>query len=120
VQSLLDKAGVQTVPGAAAAVFVGTEFDSLAGRGGKDGTPLRRTPWGDIAFQLSGEQGFGVVAKHDAEGTAPSTEVIRNFLPKGKPALILIAKGNQRRVERKRLAQKTARRSRVPRSQPRP
>jgi hypothetical protein len=90
VQSLLDKAGVQTVPGAAIAVFVGTEFDSLAGRGGKDGTPMRRTPWGDIAFQLSGGEGFAVVAKHDAEGTAPSTEVIRKFMPTGKPALILM------------------------------
>jgi predicted AAA+ superfamily ATPase len=90
VQSLLDQAGVQTVPGAATAVFVGTEFDSLAGRGGNDGTPLRRTPWGDIAFQLGREEGFGVVAQHDAEGIAPSTEVIRKFLPKGKPALILM------------------------------
>jgi hypothetical protein len=90
VQSLLDQAGVQTVPGAATAVFVGTEFDSLAGRGGKNGTPLRRTPWGDIAFQLSGEDGFAAVAKHDAEGTAPSTEVIRKFLLMSKPALILM------------------------------
>src|SRR5712691_6119283 len=28
--------------------------------------------------------------KHDAEGIAPSTEVIRKFLPKDKPALILM------------------------------
>jgi len=90
VQSLLDQAGVKAVPAAATAVFVGTEFDSLTGRGGKDGTPLRRTPWGDIAFQLGGEEGFAVVAKHDAEGIAPSTEVIRKFLPHGKPALILM------------------------------
>jgi hypothetical protein len=90
VQSLLDQAGVQTVPGAATAVFVGTEFDSLAGRGGNDGTPLRRTPWGDIAFQLGREESFAVVAKHDAESIAPSTEVIGKFLPKGKPALILM------------------------------
>jgi hypothetical protein len=90
VQTLLDKAGVATVPGGVTAVFVGTEFDSLAGRGGKDGTPLRRTPWGDLAFQLGGEEGFAVVAKHDEEGTAPSTEVIRKFLPKDKPALILM------------------------------
>src|SRR3989442_9053160 len=33
-------------------VFVGTEFDPIAGRGGKDGTPIRKTPWGEIAFQL--------------------------------------------------------------------
>ena len=90
VQALLDKAEVKTVPAAAIAVFVGTEFDSLTGRGGKDGTPLRRTPWGDIAFQLGGAEGFAVVAKHDEEGTAPSTEVIRKFLPKDKPALILM------------------------------
>ena len=64
--------GVKAVPGAATAVFVGTEFDSLAGRGGKDGTPLRRTPWGEIAFQLGGAEGFAVVAEHDAERIAPA------------------------------------------------
>src|SRR5260370_23587725 len=90
VQSLLDQAGVQSVPAAATAVFVGTEFDSLTGRGGNDGAPVRRTPWGEIAFQLSGDEGLGVVSKHDAEGIAPSTEVIRKFLPKGKPTLILM------------------------------
>ena len=74
----------------AVAVFVGTEFDSLTGRGGKDGTPLRKTPWGEIAFQLGGKDAFAVVAKHDQELTAPSSEVIRAFLPKDKPALILM------------------------------
>ena len=38
------------------AVFVGTEFDPIAGRGGVDGTPVRKTPWGEIAFQLGGER----------------------------------------------------------------
>ncbi|CAN5547841.1 DUF499 domain-containing protein [soil metagenome] len=94
VRALLDKAGVTSIPGAATAVFVGTEFDSITGRGGNDGTPLRRTPWGEIAYQLGGpdhgNENFAIVAKHDAEGTAPSTEVIRSFLPKDKPALILM------------------------------
>jgi hypothetical protein len=90
VQSILDTAAVEIVPAAGTAVFVGTEFDSLTGRGGNDGTPKRRTPWGDIAFQLAGESGFAVIAKHDAEGIAPSAEVIRQFLPKGKPVLILM------------------------------
>ena len=43
------------MPEAAIAVFVGTDFDSLTGRGGDDGTPVRRTPWGEIAFQLGGD-----------------------------------------------------------------
>lgn len=90
VGEILDKAGVKAVPAAATAVFVGTEFDSIAGRGGKDKTPARFTPWGEIAFQLGGADGFAVVAKHDEERTAPSGEVIRKFLPKDKPVLILM------------------------------
>ena len=52
---LLQAAGLNTVPKADVAVFVGTEFDPIAGRGGVDGTPIRKTPWGEIAFQLGGE-----------------------------------------------------------------
>ena len=90
VPSILEAAGVKSVPEAAIAIFVGTEFDSITGRGGKDGTPLRKTPWGEIAFQIGGKDAFAVVAKHDQEQTAPSSEVIRAFLPKDKPVLILM------------------------------
>jgi hypothetical protein len=90
VSQLLARAGVAGVPKAEAAVFVGTEFDSITGRGGKDGTPLRRTPWGEIAWQLGRESGFAVVAEHDKKGEAPGGEVIRQFLPKDKPSLILM------------------------------
>lgn len=72
VPSLLSAAEVDTVPGAAVAVFVGTEFDSITGRGGKDGTPLRRTPWGEIAFQLGGKAGFQAVAKHEVNAPRPA------------------------------------------------
>lgn len=90
VATLLAKAGVADMPKANAAVFVGTEFDSISGRGGKDGTPLRKTPWGEIAFQLGGEHAFALVAEHDKKGEAPGGEVIRQFLPKDKPSLILM------------------------------
>ncbi len=78
------------MPKSEAAVFVGTEFDSISGRGGKDGTPLRKTPWGEIAWQLGGERAFAFVAEHDDKGEAPGGEVIRQFLPKDKPSLILM------------------------------
>lgn len=90
VSTLLTKASISAVPKAEVAVFVGTEFDSISGRGGHDGTPLRKTPWGEIAFQLSGAEGFAVVAEHDAKGEAPGGEVIRRFLPTGKASLILM------------------------------
>ncbi|MCU1304906.1 MAG: uncharacterized protein JWQ87_5190, partial [Candidatus Sulfotelmatobacter sp.] len=60
VPSILEAAGLKSIPESAVAVFVGTEFDSLTGRGGKDGTPLRKTPWGEIAFQLGGKDAFAV------------------------------------------------------------
>ena len=90
VQSIIESAGVKDVPSSPVAVFVGTEFDSITGRGGEDGTPQRFTPWGEIAFQLGGKDAFQVVAKHDEERIAPSAEVIRKFLPKDRPALILL------------------------------
>src|SRR6185503_171929 len=90
VPTLLTRAGVAGVPKAETAVFVGTEFDSISGRGGNDGTPLRKTPWGEIAFQLGGTAAFAIVAEHDQRGEAPGGEVIRRFLPKDKPSLILM------------------------------
>lgn len=90
VPTLLAQAGVAAVPKAETAVFVGTEFDSITGRGGNDGTPLRRTPWGEIAFQLGREAAFALIAEHDKKGEAPGGEVIRQFLPKDKPSLILM------------------------------
>jgi len=90
VSRLLDKAGLKTLPQAAVAVFVGTEFDSLTGRGGKDGTPLRRTPWGEIAYQLGGAEALAVLAEHEAQFIEPKGDVIRDFLPKDRPVLILM------------------------------
>jgi predicted AAA+ superfamily ATPase len=90
VSTITSQAGIKDVPEAAAAVFVGTEFDSLHGRGGGDGTPLRKTPWGEIAFQLAGERGFSIVAEHDKQQIAPAGDVIRTFLPEDRPCLILM------------------------------
>ena len=90
VDRILEKAFIKDIPKAAIAVFVGTEFDSLSGRGGNDGTPNRKTPWGEIAFQLNGEAGYRVIEQHENERIAPSGEVIRKFLPTNKPTLILL------------------------------
>ena len=89
VGKILRAAGVESVPKAATAIFVGTEFDSRKGRGGDDGTPLRKTPWGEIAYQLGGEESFKVVAGHDAEFLEPKGDVIRAMLP-DRPCLILM------------------------------
>ena len=88
VDAILSRAQVKTVPKANVAVFVGTEFDVIDGRGG-EGEPHRKTPWGEIAWQLGGEKSFAAVAKHDEQGIAPAGDVIRKMLPK-EPSLILM------------------------------
>ena len=93
VSSILTKAQVTTVPKADTAVFVGTEFSVVNGRGG-DGEPTRKTPWGEIAWQLGRtredkERLFAAIAKHDELGIAPAGDDIRRMLPTG-PTLILM------------------------------
>ena len=90
VSNILGRAEVNSIPQAATAVFVGTEFDSITGRGGKNGEPLRKTPWGEIAWQLGGAESFKIVEEHDKQLIAPGGDVIREFLPKDRPCLILM------------------------------
>jgi hypothetical protein len=94
VSQLVTAAGVKEIPKAAVAVLVGNEFDSIKGRGGDDGTPLRKTPWAEIAWQIgrstskgAAEEALALVAKHD---TAPGGEVIRKLFPKDTPSLVLL------------------------------
>jgi hypothetical protein len=88
VPSILQAAGVNRVPQARVAVFVGMRFDS---RGGEDGTPLRRTPWGEIAWQLGGQAGYQIMASFDQDGRAPGGDAIaRLFAQVKQPILILM------------------------------
>lgn len=89
VNQILTKSGQSQVPAGAAAVFVGTEFDSITGRGGNDGTPLRKTPWGELAWQIGKEKAFALVAEHDAKGIAPGGDVLSKVIP-DTPCLILM------------------------------
>ena len=88
-QQIREKAMVSAVPKARVAVFVGTEFDSITGRGA-EGEPRRLTPWGEIAWQLGGATGFELVKEHDARKIAPGGDVIRQFVPQNEPCLILM------------------------------
>lgn len=88
VQSLMTTAEVTDIPEAAVAVFNGKDFDSISGRG-NDGEPTRKTPWGDIAWQLGGQEAFDAIAEHEKEFIEPKGDAIRKMLPKGKPVLIL-------------------------------
>lgn len=93
VRGLLDAAHLDQVPEAAVAVFVGTDWDAIAGRG-SNGEPRRRTPWGDLTWQLAQHADdlslFDAVAEQDEARVGPGKETIRKLLPKDRPVLILM------------------------------
>jgi len=94
VRELLEGARLERMPQpAAVAVFVGTDWDVVGGRGG-NGEPTRRTPWGEIAWQLSVQteqpELFEAVRKQDEARIRPGKDVIRQFLPADRPTLVLM------------------------------
>lgn len=90
VPEILVEAKVPAVPKAKVAVVVGTEFDPITGR--QDGAgPVRKTLWGEIAWQLGGDECFKIVAEHEAKGIAPAGDPLRTMLEVVKgPVLILL------------------------------
>jgi len=88
VHRILEKAGITTVPEAKIAIFVGQEFDT---RGGDDGTPVRQTPWGEIAWQLGGLEGFRLFESFDRELRSPGGETIGKLIDQvNRPILIMM------------------------------
>jgi predicted AAA+ superfamily ATPase len=49
-----------------------------------------RTTWGELAWQLGGEEGFDLVAENDAHGIAPGSNLLEALFKKYGPSLILI------------------------------
>lgn len=88
VDRILKKAEVTSIPTAKTAIFVGTEFSSMNGRG-NIGEPIRFTPWGEIAFQIGGKEGFALLEKNDKEFIAPSGDDLEKLFDPTTSYLIL-------------------------------
>ena len=80
VKDLMAQAGLQAVPEARVAAFVGNAWDPREGR---------ETPWIDVARQLAGDKGVQELGPA-AKTTPPGTEtLVRVFKAAGKPVLLL-------------------------------
>lgn len=88
VTELLKGAGLDRIPRARVAVFIGNRFDFLVGAGA-EGEPKRKTPWGDLAWQLGGPALYATVERHDQEGVVPGGEVLQRWFGE-EPVLILM------------------------------
>ncbi len=80
VRDLLRTAGLEAVPEARVAVFVGNAWDPREGR---------ETPWIDLARQLAGDRGVALLGK-SAHSTPPGTDALGDlFDAAGGPVLVL-------------------------------
>ena len=88
VDRILAKAEIDEIKTAKTAIFVGTEFSSVTGR--KDGDePVRKTPGGDLAFQIGGVEGFKKFAELDNSLIPPGGDDLRKLFDPKQSYLIL-------------------------------
>jgi len=88
VPPILDAAGITDLPRAAIAVIDGNRFSPSQPQ--QRGSVEVRTLWGEIAWQIGGEDGFSLVADADRDGTSPGKEVLARLFSRHAPVIILI------------------------------
>jgi len=88
VSRIMEMAGVKKPFTAQTATFVGTEFSSVSGRGG-EGEPTRKTPWGELAFQIGGISGYEIIRKHDEDFVSPAGDDLQKLFDKDRSYLLL-------------------------------
>ena len=71
------------------AVFTNNTTDVAQGRATTEGFRIY-TLWGEIAYQLGGEEGYNLVRQNDEERIAPSSSIIKPILQNAGTSLILI------------------------------
>jgi len=88
VAAILDSAQIVELPRARIAVLDGIK--SSPNQPVKRDGQVVRTLWGDLAWQLSGAEGYALVADADASGTSPGKSVLETLLARAAPCVILI------------------------------
>ncbi len=88
VSPILDAAGITEIPKAQLVVLDGTRFSPGQPKL-RDGVTVR-TLWGELAWQVGGNEGYQLVAESDLNGTAPDSEILQRLLSLRAPVVILI------------------------------
>ncbi len=88
IPTILDDAGVTEVPRAHIAVVDGNRMSPSQPQ--TRGNVEIRTLWGELAWQIGGDEAFALVANADRDGTSPGKEVLIRILEAYNPCLILM------------------------------
>ena len=89
LEPVLKDSSVDVATRASRAVLVGTALSPARVTTKPDGTEVR-TLWGDMAWQLGGEEAYGLVAESDRTGTSPGSADLAELFKKCSPCLVLI------------------------------
>lgn len=88
IPNIIDKAGVSELPRARIAVLDGIK--ASPNQPVQHGAIQVHTLWGDLAWQLGGEEGYALVAEADLSGTSPGKSVLETLLGRYAPCVILV------------------------------
>ena len=88
IPALIDQAALMDVPESRVAVLDGNA--RAPGQPWKHGKQTIRTLWGELAWQLHGEDAYALVKEADATGTSPGKEVLKALLAAYAPCVVLI------------------------------
>lgn len=88
IPDLLDHAGMMDVPKARVVVLDGTA--RAPGQAWKYGNQAINTLWGDLAWQLGGNEGYALVKDADTTGTSPGKNVLKTLLETYAPCVVLV------------------------------
>jgi len=88
IPPLLDEAGIHQLPQARVAVIDGIKLSPSSAR--QYGDTTVNTLWGELAWQLLGDEGYQLVAASDAEGTSPGKDILKTLLARAAPCVVLM------------------------------
>ena len=88
VPEVLARAKVKTLPRGRVAVLDGNALSPSVPR--EHGKVTANTLWGELAWQLGGEDGYQLVAAADTDGTSPGKETLAALFKKFGPAIVLM------------------------------
>ncbi len=88
IPSIVDAAGLRDVPKAKVAVLDGTDLSP--GQPWTRGGRTIHTVWGELAWQLGGDEGYDLVRSADETGTSPGKDALVRLLKMAAPCVVLI------------------------------
>lgn len=89
IPPLLDAAGITELPRARVAVIDGIALAPSQELVKKDGQKVT-TLWGELAWQLLGDEGLAMMRESDEQGTSPGKTLLVELLRKASPCVVLI------------------------------